>query len=77
MPTITITEKELQTKFVKALESKKPAKVKIAEYEGVFMPIEEYYSLIETLAVKSVPGLWDKIVEGINTPIEECVDFDD
>ncbi|MCL2177635.1 MAG: hypothetical protein FWB72_06840 [Firmicutes bacterium] len=42
MPTITITEKELQTEFVKALESKKPAKVKIAEREGVFISKEEY-----------------------------------
>ena len=38
---------------------------------------EEYLrSLEETCYLYSIPGMRESIIEGINTPIEECVEFD-
>ena len=33
---------------------------------------EEYRSLIESLSLAGVPGLYESIEEGVNTPLEEC-----
>ena len=38
---------------------------------------EEYLrNLEETCYLYSIPGMREKIIEGINTPIEECVELD-
>ncbi|MBQ7880088.1 MAG: type II toxin-antitoxin system Phd/YefM family antitoxin [Clostridia bacterium] len=38
---------------------------------------EEYLrSLEETCFLYSVPGMRESIIEGVNTPIEECVELD-
>ena len=38
---------------------------------------EEYLrGLEETCYLYSIPGMRESILEGINTPIEECVEFD-
>jgi antitoxin YefM len=35
---------------------------------------EEYRSLLEMIYIYSIPGLVEKIKEGMNTPLEECSD---
>lgn len=38
---------------------------------------EEYLrSLEETCYLYSIPGMRESIIEGVNTPIEECVEID-
>ena len=37
---------------------------------------EEYRGLLETLRLMSVPGMRENLVEGMETPIEECEDFE-
>jgi prevent-host-death family protein len=40
---------------------------------AIIMSEDEYNSLQETLYLMSVPGMWDSIVAGVNTPLEECI----
>lgn len=40
---------------------------------AVIMSEEEYRGLIETLYLTSISGMPEKLVEGINTPLSECV----
>ena len=35
---------------------------------------EDYNSMTETLYLCSIPGMREKIIEGLNTPLEECVE---
>lgn len=35
---------------------------------------EDYRSMAETLYLCSIPNMREKIIEGLNTPLEECVD---
>lgn len=35
---------------------------------------KEYRLLVEMIYIYSVPGLAEKIKEGMNTPLEECSD---
>ena len=76
MSTITITEKELKTKLDKALVSKKPTRIKSANAEGILISKEEYEGWIETMHLKFIPGMDERIKEGLSTPIEEYEDFD-
>jgi PHD/YefM family antitoxin component YafN of YafNO toxin-antitoxin module len=34
---------------------------------------EDYNSLIESLYLACIPGMYESIVEGVNTPVEEYV----
>ncbi len=38
---------------------------------------EDYRSIQETLYLYSVPTMREKIIQGLNTPLEECVDDTD
>ena len=44
---------------------------------AVVMSEEDYNGLMETLYLNSIPGLKEKIQEGMSEPIEEMVDADD
>lgn len=39
----------------------------------VMMSEEDYNGLMETLALSAIPGMKDKIEEGMKTSIEDCV----
>ena len=40
---------------------------------AVVLSEEDYNSLVETLYLNSVPGMKEKLVEGLNTPLEDTV----
>ena len=48
--------------------------VNINTKEGnvIMLSEEDYNSLIESLYLAGIPGMYESIVEGVNTPIEEC-----
>lgn len=43
---------------------------------AVVMSEEDYNGLMETLYLTSIPGMKERLVEGLETPIEECDDFE-
>ena len=38
--------------------------------------MEDYSGLVETLYLSSIPGMKEKIVEGLNTSLEDCIPED-
>lgn len=40
----------------------------------VVLSEEDYRSIQETLYLCSIPGMREKIIEGLNTPLEDCVE---
>ena len=40
---------------------------------AVVLSEEEYNSLVETLYLNSIPGMKEKLVEGLNTPLDDTV----
>lgn len=44
---------------------------------AVLISEDEYRSLQETLYLTSIPGMEEKIIEGLNTPIKDCVKEDE
>ncbi|MCW3490200.1 type II toxin-antitoxin system Phd/YefM family antitoxin [Dethiobacter alkaliphilus] len=43
----------------------------------IMLSEEDYRSIQETLHLCSVAGMREKIVEGLNTPLDECVEDSD
>ena len=50
--------------------------IKTGSGDVVILNAKKYQSLIETAYLNSVPGLAESIIEGMNTPLNECVSID-
>ena len=53
-----------------------PVSISTKNGNAVLISEDDYNSLMETLYLTSVPGMKEKLIDGINTPIEECEDFE-
>ncbi|MDD4503302.1 MAG: type II toxin-antitoxin system Phd/YefM family antitoxin [Clostridiaceae bacterium] len=76
MSTINVTN--ARNNFFKIIEqtliTHKPITVTGKGGNVVIMSEEDYYSMQETMYLSSIPGMRDKIVKGLNTPLDECVE---
>lgn len=43
---------------------------------AVLLSEEEFKGLMETLYLLGVPGMKDRLLEGLRTPLEECDEFE-
>jgi PHD/YefM family antitoxin component YafN of YafNO toxin-antitoxin module len=50
-----------------------PVNVWTEKGNAVIISEEEYRDIMETLHILSVPGMKEKIIEGLKTPLEECL----
>ena len=60
-----------------ALTTHEPVYVTSKNGNVVLLSEEDYRSIQETLHLCSIPGMKEKIVKGINTPLEECLSCSD
>ncbi|MDJ0601563.1 MAG: type II toxin-antitoxin system Phd/YefM family antitoxin [Crocosphaera sp.] len=69
---------EAQEKLLNLMEevnkSHKPVTITGKNNNAVLVSEEDWKSLQETLYLKSIPGIWESIEEGINESIEDCSD---
>lgn len=59
-------------------KASKDAEVIGVDWEGgdvVVMSGEAYRGLLETIRLTRIPGMKEKLLDGMQTPIEECDDF--
>ena len=54
-----------------------PLNISTKDGNAVLLSEEEYNGLLETVYVNSNPSLKAKIVEGLNTPLSDCVSEDE
>lgn len=77
MPIINATK--ARNNFFKLIEtaihSHEPIFVTGKNGNAVIISEEDYRSIQETLYLCSIPGMKEKITEGMQTPIEECIEF--
>jgi len=50
-----------------------PVNINTKEGNAVVVSEEDYNGLIETLYLTSIPGIKEKIIEGLKTPLDECI----
>lgn len=51
-----------------------PLNISTKEGNAVLLSEEDYSGIMETLYLVSMPGMREKIMEGMRTPLEDCVD---
>lgn len=51
-----------------------PLSISTKEGNAVLLSEEDYSGIMETLYLVSMPGMREKIMEGMSTPLEDCVD---
>ena len=50
-----------------------PVNISTKDGNAVIISEEDYNGLMETLYLNSIPGMKEKIIEGMNTPLDECI----
>ena len=51
-----------------------PLHISTKEGNAVLLSEEDYSGIMETLYLVSMPGMREKIMEGMSTPLEDCAD---
>lgn len=74
MTTITATNarKELYKLLRQVQESHEPVCITSKQGSGILMSEKDFAAIQETLHLQSIPGMTQSIIEGMQTPINEC-----
>ncbi len=76
MPTITATE--ARAKLYKLLDQvadlHEPILITGKRANAVLLSEDDWRAIEETIYLLSIPGMRESIIEGLNTPVEECFD---
>lgn len=75
MTTTTITNfrKNIYAMVENTVRFNETVNITTKDGNAVMISEEEYLGLIETLYLTSVPGMKEKLIEGINTPVSETI----
>jgi PHD/YefM family antitoxin component YafN of YafNO toxin-antitoxin module len=50
-----------------------PVNISTKDGNAIIISEEDYNGLMETLYLSSVPAMKEKIIEGLHTPLDECL----
>jgi antitoxin YefM len=74
----TLTATEARAKLYKLLdevaESHQPITITGKRANAVLIAEDDWRAIEETIFLLSIPGMRESIIEGLNTPIDECSD---
>ena len=73
---ITNFRKEIFGLLEQTIKYNEPINVNTKDGNAVIISEEDYNGLMETLYLSSIPGMKEKIVEGLNTSLEDCIPED-
>ena len=79
MDTLSATEarSKLYRLIDETADSHKPILITGQRNNAVLLSEEDWNSIQETLYLISVPGMTESIIEGGNTPVEECISLEE
>ena len=75
MTTTTITNfrKNVYSMVENTVRFNEPVNITTKDGNAVMISEEEYLGMVETLYLTSIPGMKEKLVEGLKTPLAETV----
>ena len=75
MTTLTITNfrRNIYSLIENTVKFNEPVNITTKEGNAVMISEDEYNGLIETLYLTSIPGMREKLTEGLDTPLDETV----
>lgn len=76
MTTITVTEARARLfRLIDELAlSHEPILIKGQRANAILLSEDDWRAIEETLHLLSIPGMRESIIEGLHTPLEECVE---
>lgn len=79
MITINITNfrKNIFSILEQTIKFNEPVNIITKDGNAVIMSEEDYRGLMETLYLSSIPSMKDTILEGLRTPLEDCLSEDE
>ena len=70
---VTNFRKNIFTMLEQTIKYNEPVNISTKEGNAVIISEEDYNGLMETLHLSSIPLMREKIIDGLNTPLDECV----
>ncbi len=74
---ITNFRKNIFTMLENTVKYNEAIQINTKEGNAVIISEEDYNGLMETLYITSIPQMKEHIIEGMNTPISECITEDE
>lgn len=74
---ITNFRKNIYALLEQTVKFNEPLNITTKDGNAVILSEEDYNGLIETLNLSSNPKMEQKIIEGLKTPLEECIPEDE
>ena len=74
---ITNFRKNIFALLEQTIKFNEPVNVSTKDGNAVIISEDDYNGIMETLYISSIPNMKEKIIEGLNTPISECVAEDE
>ena len=68
--------KQLFELIEQTIKYNEPVNINTKNGNAVLISEIEYNSLMETLYLTSIPGMKEKLENGVNTPLKECEEFE-
>lgn len=68
--------KQLFELIEQTIKYNEPVNINTKNGNAVLISENEYNSLMETLYLTSIPGMKEKLENGVNTPLKECEEFE-
>ena len=73
----TAARQNLYNVMDSVITTQEPAYITTKKGNIVMLSESDYRAINETLYLLSIPGMREKLIEGKNTPLEECVEDPD
>ena len=70
---ITNFRKNIFALLEQTIKYNEPVNISTKDGNAVILSEEDYRGLMETLYLSSLPGMKETIIEGLNTPLDECI----
>lgn len=71
--TITNFRKNIYNIVENTIKYNEPVNISTKDGNAVMISEEEYVGLIESLRLASAPGIKEKLIEGLNTPLSDTI----
>jgi PHD/YefM family antitoxin component YafN of YafNO toxin-antitoxin module len=70
---ITNFRKNIFGMLKQTIKYNEPVNISTKDGNAVIISEEDYNGLMETIYLSSIPNMKERIIEGMNTPISECI----
>ncbi len=70
---ITNFRKNIFTILEQTIKYNEPVNISTKLGNAVIISEEDYNGLMETLYLSSIPNMKEKLIDGMNTPLDECI----